>query len=333
VPISASRNPASRLPWSAIVQFKDYYSALGVAPDASADDIKLARRKLARKYHPDLSKEPNAAERMKEINEAYEVLGDAEKRAAYDKLRKGGFRQGQEFQPPPDWNEGFEFSGGGFDPSGAEFSEFFESLFGGRQRRAGARTGRAARGNDHHARVLIDLEDAFTGARRQISMHAPEWDEGGHVRIRERVLDVSIPKGIRPGQLLRLPGQGAPAVGGGTPGDLYLEIEFRPHPLYRLDGNDIHLHLPVAPWEAALGAAVRVPTPAGAVEMQIPANSDNGRKLRLRGRGLPSSTPGDLYVELRVVLPDASQPKAREFYQTMARELAFDPRKELEQHS
>jgi curved DNA-binding protein len=318
------------------VQFKDYYSALGVASDASADDIKRARRKLARKYHPDLSKDPNAGERMKEINEAYEVLGDAEKRAAYDKLRQGGFRQGQEFQPPPGWDEGFEFSGGGFDASGGDFSEFFESLFGGLHRRGAARgrsSGFAGRGEDHHARILIDLEDAFTGARRQIGVHAPEWDESGHVRVRERVLDVTIPKGIRPGQLLRLPGQGAPAGDGGTPGDLYLEVEFRPHRLYRLDGLDLYLELPVAPWEAALGAAVRVPTPAGPVEMQIPANSANGRKLRLRGRGLPASPPGDLYVVLRVVLPDASLPKARQLYETMARELAFNPRKELEQQT
>jgi curved DNA-binding protein len=318
------------------VQFKDYYSALGVAPDASADDIKRARRKLARKYHPDLNKEPDAAERMKEINEAYEVLGDAQKRAAYDKLRQGGFRAGQDFQPPPGWDEGFEFSGGGFDASTGAFSEFFESLFGGLHGRAGAHgrpPGFAGRGEDHHARILVDLADAFAGARRQVSIHAPELDESGHVRVRERVLDVTIPKGIRPGQLLRLPGQGEAASGGGTPGDLYLEVEFRPHRVYRLDGVDLYVDLPVAPWEAALGAAVRVPTPAGPVEMQIPANSAGGRRLRLRGRGLPSSPAGDLYVVLRVVLPDASQPKAREIYETMARELAFNPRKELEEQA
>jgi len=314
------------------VEFKDYYSAMGVPPDASADDIKRTRRKLARKYHPDLSKEPDATERMKEINEAYEVLGDAQKRAAYDKLRQSGFRQGQQFQPPPGWDEGFEFSGGGPDPAGRGFSDFFESLFGGLHRHT--RGGRASgRGEDHHARILIDLGDAFTGARRQISVHAPEWDESGHVRLRERVLDVTIPKGIRPGQLLRLPGQGQPAPGGGTPGDLYLDVEFRPHPLYRLDGVDLYLDLPVAPWEAALGSDVRVPTPVGPVEMKIPAGTDNGRKLRLRGRGLPAATPGDLYVVLGVVLPDASSPKARQIYETMARELAFDPRKDLERQT
>jgi curved DNA-binding protein len=313
------------------VQFKDYYSALGVAPEASADDIKRAKRKLARKFHPDLSKEPNASERMKEINEAYEVLGDAEKRAAYDKLRTG-YRPGQDFRAPPDWDEGFEFSGRGPEGSAGEFSDFFESLFGGLRSRAGAQGpagGFAARGQDHHAKIVIDLEDAFAGAQRQISLHAPEWDDKGQVRLRERVLDVSIPKGIRAGQLLRLPGQGQPGLGGGPKGDLYLEVQFRPHDVYRVDGQDLYLELPVTPWEAGLGAAVRVPTPTGAVEMQIPANSENGRKLRLRGRGLPGATAGDLYVVLRVVLPDAANPKAREIYETMARELAFDPRKHL----
>jgi len=312
------------------VQFKDYYSALGVGPDASADEIKRARRKLARKYHPDLSKEPGAAERMKEINEAYEVLGDAEKRAAYDKLRKDGYRPGQEFRPPPDWDAGFEFSGPGFGGEAGDFSDFFETLFGGLRGHAAQRgrtRGAAARGEDHHARILIDLEDAFTGGRRQITVQAPEWDESGHVRVRERVLDVSIPKGIRAGQMLRLQGQGQPSLAGGPRGDLYLEVQFRPHPLYHLDGVDLHLDLPVAPWEAALGAAVQVPTPAGPVELSVPANSDNGRKLRLRGRGLPAATPGDLYVVLRVVLPDATNPKARQLYETMARDLSFDPRR------
>jgi curved DNA-binding protein len=190
------------------VQFKDYYTALGVAPDATADDIKRARRKLARKYHPDISKEPDADARMKEINEAYEVLGDAEKRAAYDKLR-AGYRPGEEFRPPPGWDEGFEFSGAGGES--AEFSDFFESLFGGLHRRGsgaarGTTRGFSARGEDHHAKIAIDLADAFSGARRQIGLHAPEWDEQGHVRMRERVLEVTIPQGVRPGQLLRLPG-------------------------------------------------------------------------------------------------------------------------------
>ncbi len=318
------------------MQFKDYYAALGVPPEASADDIKRARRKLARKFHPDLSKEPDAAERMKEINEAYEVLGDAEKRAAYDKLRKGGYRPGQDFRPPPDWDEGFEYAGR-FDGEAGEFSDFFESLFGG-MRGAGPRRGAgvhhqardfAAQGQDHHAKILVDLDDSFAGARRQITLTAPELDEQGHVRTRERVLDVAIPKGIRAGQMLRLPGQGQPGFGGGAAGDLSLEVQFRPHALYRVDGVDLTMDLPVAPWEAALGKAVRVPTPSGEVEMQIPPDSQNGRTLRLRGRGLPASQPGDLYVQLKVVLPPATSAKARALYEQMARELAFDPRAHL----
>jgi curved DNA-binding protein len=312
------------------VEFKDYYSALGVAKDAAADEIKRAYRKLARKYHPDVSKEPNATERIKEVNEAYEVLGNAERRAAYDKLRQG-YRPGQEFRPPPDWDAGFEFSGGPQSGDAADFSDFFGTLFGGLRGRSatGSATGFAARGEDHHAKILIDLEDAFVGGRQQISLRAPELDASGHVHLRERVLDLSIPKGVREGQMIRLAGQGSPGLGGGPPGDLYLEVHFHPHKLYRVDGRDLYLDLPAAPWEVALGANVRVPTPGGEVEMNIPANSENGRKLRLRGRGLPGNPPGDLYVLLQVVLPAATTAKGRELYEAMARELAFDPRRNL----
>jgi len=315
------------------MEFKDYYKILGVARDASADEIKRARRKLARKYHPDVSKEPDAAERMKEINEAHEVLGDPEKRAAYDQIGQQ-WSGGQEFRPPPGWDAGFEFSGGPGVGAGADFSEFFESLFGGLR---GQRTGRthapahgfAARGEDHHAKILIDLEDAFHGGRRQISLHAPETDASGHVRLKERVLEIGIPKGVREGQMIRLAGQGHPGMGGLPAGDLYLEVHFRPHPLYRIDGRDLYLTLPVAPWEAALGEMVRVPTPEGAVEMRIPPGSANGRKLRLKGRGLPGKPPGELYAVLDVVLPDAGSARAQDIYRTMAREMAFNPRASL----
>ena len=313
------------------MEFKDYYLILGVAKDASAEDIKRARRKLARKYHPDVSKEPDAAERMKEINEAYEVLGDAEKRAAYDQLGER-YRAGQEFRPPPDWDAGFEFSGApGAGHGSGDFSEFFESLFGGlggRARRAGG-AAHAARGEDHHAKILIDLEDAWRGASRQISLRAPEVDAAGHVHLKERVLNITIPKGIRAGQMIRLAGQGHPGFGGAPAGDLYLEVQFRPHPLYRVEERDLYLDLPVTPWEAALGASVRVPTPDGALEMRIPPDSANGRTLRLKGRGLPGQPPGDLYVRLSVVLPPAGNEKAKQIYETMARELAFNPRRHL----
>ena len=287
------------------MEFKDYYTIMGVARDATQDEIKRAYRKLARKYHPDVSKEKDAEAKFKEVGEAYEVLGDAEKRAAYDQLG-ANWKQGQEFRPPPDWNTGFEFEGGGFTGGDStEFSDFFESLFG----RGGFRTGRAggasfhAQGQDRHARVLIDLEDAYTGATRTITLRVPDVDAQGRVFTREHTLNVTIPKGIRAGQHLRLAGQGAPGLGQGKAGDLFLEVEFRPHQHYRVEERDVYLDLPVAPWEAALGASVKVPTPAGAVEMKVPPGSATGRKLRLKGRGLPGTPAGDFYVVLQIAAP------------------------------
>jgi curved DNA-binding protein len=305
------------------MEFKDYYGIMGVARDATQDEIKRAYRKLARKYHPDVSKETDAEARFKELGEAYEVLKDPEKRAAYDQLG-ANWKAGQEFRPPPDWDAGFEFSGG--YQEGSAFSDFFESLFG----RAGA--GRAggpgfrARGEDHHARILIDLEDAFHGAARTITLHAPQLDGQGHVRTRERILNVRIPRGIRQGQHIRLAGQGTPGFGGGVAGDLYLDVEFKPHRLYRVDGRDLYLDLPLAPWEAALGARVKVPTPEGIVDLTIPSASTAGRKLRLKGRGIPGKPGGDLYVVLQIALPPADSESARRLYRTMQQELAFNPR-------
>lgn len=314
------------------MKFRDYYEILGVPRTATAEEIKKAWRKLARKYHPDVSKEADAAERMKEINEAYEVLSDPEKRAAYDRLGEH-WRQGEEFSPPPGWDARFEFRGapGGSPFEGMDFSEFFESLFGRmhrgtagtRQRRTG---GFAVRGEDHHAKILIDLEDSLQGATRSVTLRAPELDASGHVVLRERTLNVRIPKGIRPGQKIRLAGQGGPGVNGGPPGDLYLEVEFRPHPLYRVEDKDLYLTVPVAPWEAVLGAKVQIPTPYGPVTLTIAPDSQHGRKLRLRGKGLPSDPPGDLYAVLEVVLPPSSDPKVREHFAAMAREVQFNPR-------
>ena len=308
------------------MEFKDYYGVMGVARDATQDEIKRAYRKLARKFHPDVSKEPEAEERFKELGEAYEVLRDPEKRAAYDQLG-ANWKAGQEFRPPPDWDAGFEFSGGYRD--GGAFSDFFESLFG----RAGARqaggSGFSARGEDHHARILIDLDDALHGATRTITLHAPQIDGQGHVRTRERTLNVRIPRGIRQGQHIRLAGQGTPGFGGGVAGDLYLDVEFKPHRLYRVDGRDLYLDLPLAPWEAALGARVKAPTPDGIVDLTIPAGSTAGRKLRLKGRGIPGKPPGDLYVVLQIALPPAQSETARELYRTMEQEMAFNPRTEL----
>jgi curved DNA-binding protein len=305
------------------MEFKDYYGVMGVARDATQDQIKRAYRKLARKYHPDVSKEPDAEAHFKELGEAYEVLRDPEKRAAYDQLG-ANWKAGQEFRPPPDWDAGFEFSGGYRD--GGAFSDFFESLFGRFGARQAGGPGFSARGEDHHARILVDLEDAFHGATRSISLHAPQIDAQGHVRTRERTLNVRIPRGIRQGQHIRLAGQGTPGIGGGGAGDLYLDVEFKPHRLYRIEGRDLYLDLPLAPWEAALGARVKVPTPEGIVDLTIPAGSTAGRKLRLKGRGIPGKPSGDLYVVLQIALPPAESETARLLYRTMQQEMAFNPR-------
>jgi curved DNA-binding protein len=306
------------------VEFKDYYQALGIARDAPVEDVKKAYRKLARKYHPDVSKEPNAEARMKEVNEAYAVLSDPEKRAAYDQLGSG-YQPGQDFRPPPNWDEGFEFSGRGFSGAeAADFSDFFAELFG---HMGGARGGQA-HGQDHHARILLDVEDSFTGATRQVSLRVPKIDSSGHVALDTRTLNVKIPKGIREGQIIRLAGQGAVGMGEGRAGDLLLEVHFRPHARYRVDGRNLIVTLPVAPREAALGAVVPVRLPDSTLNVRIPASAQSGRQLRVRGKGIPSDPPGDLLLEIKVVLPDASTPKARELYETMARDLAFDPRGE-----
>ena len=312
------------------MQYKDYYAVLGVARDASADEIKKAFRRLARKYHPDVSKEKDAELRMKEVNEAYAVLSDPEKRAAYDQLGQG-YRPGEEFRPPPDWDAGFEFSAHGFSPHEAEqFSEFFSQLFGGLGGRAGFRTAGGhfrAQGEDHHAKIYLDIEDAFNGATRQITLRLPRMDAQGRVQLDTRTLNVKIPKGVREGQIIRLAGQGAPGTGGGPAGDLLLEVHFKPHPRFRPDGRDLHLTLPVAPWEAALGAVVSVDLPTGPVKVRIPEGAQSGKQLRVRGKGIPGEPAGDLLLELKVVLPPADTPKAREFYERMARDMAFDPRR------
>lgn len=322
--------PGTRNEDSLQMKFKDYYEALGVSRDATADELKKAFRKLARKYHPDVSKEADAEARMKEVNEAYTVLSDPEKRAAYDQLGRG-YRPGQDFHPPPDWDAGFEFSGGGFSPhEAADFSDFFAELFGraaGREGFHARHGGLRAQGEDHHAKVLLDLEDAFNGATRQISLRVPGLDAQGRMHVDTRTLNVKIPQGVREGQIIRLAGQGAPGLGGGPPGDLMLEVHFRPHARFTVEGRDLYLTLPVAPWEAALGAVVAVELPQSTVKVRIPAGAQSGTQLRVRGKGIPGEPPGDVLLNLRVVLPPADTPRARELYETMARDLAFDPRR------
>jgi curved DNA-binding protein len=307
------------------MKFKDYYEVLGVPREATQDEVRSAYRKLARKYHPDVSKLANAETQFKELGEAYAVLKDTEKRAAYDQMGKQ-WKAGQDFQPPPGWDAGFEFSGRDSDGGpGMGQSEFFEALFG-RRGRSGPSAHRHAQGQDHHAKIMVDLADAYHGARRSISLRMPALDAQGHVTLQERKLDVSIPKGIRAGQHLRLTGQGGPGVGEGPAGDLYLEIDFNPHPRFRIDGRDVYLDLPLAPWEAALGASIAVPTPDGTVQLAVPPNSAAGRQLRMKGRGIPGTPPGDLYVVLQLVLPPAESEPAREAYRTMAKAFDFNPR-------
>ena len=313
------------------MEFKDYYKIMGVARDASQDEIKRSYRLLARKYHPDVSKETDAEARFKEVGEANEVLKDPEKRAAYDKLG-ANWKAGQDFRPPPDWNSGFEFSGGGFtDGDAAQFSDFFESLYGRDFNSArGKRAPFQSKGEDHHAKVLIDLEDAYIGAIRTFTLQVPEVDVQGRMGMRERKLNVTIPRGIRAGQHIRLTGQGAPGIGQGKSGDLYLEIEFRTHSLYRVEQHDVYLDFPVTPWEIALGGTLNVPTPNGIVEIKIPAGASAGSKLRLKGRGIPSSTPGDFYAVLKVALPPADNDAAKEVYRNMSEQFkAFNPRSKL----
>jgi curved DNA-binding protein len=311
------------------MEYKDYYKIMGVKRDATQDEIKRAYRKLARKYHPDVSKEQDAERKFKEVGEAYEVLKDAEKRAAYDQLGSQ-WKAGQDFRPPPGWQGGFEFRDfGSAGPDIGGFSDFFETLFGqGGRRPGGARSARdfRARGEDHHAKVLIDLEDSYSGTSRSITLQIPEADAQGRVMARSRTLNVRIPKGIRQGQQIRLAGQGGAGFGGGEAGDLYLEVEFNPGGRYRVDGADVYLDLPLAPWEAALGANVKVPIPGGAVDLKVPPNSQAGKKLRLKGRGIPAHQPGDLYVVLQIALPPADTPRQRELYEQMKREFTFNPR-------
>ncbi len=322
--------------------FRDYYQVLGVERGATADEIKKAYRKLARKFHPDVSKEPDAATRMSEINEAYAVLSDPERKAAYDAIGQGR-RPGEAFTPPPDWDAGFEFSGSGVGDDAGEFSDFFEQLFGrmgaargaGARRRARAPGGQAGdagefrmRGEDHHAKIVLDLEDAWRGATRQITLRSPQIDAQGHVTLAERTLDVKIPAGVRPGQMIRLAGQGGPGAGGAPAGDLLLEVHFRAHPRYTVEGSNLVTEVPVAPWEAALGGVVPVALPDGStLKVRVPAGAQSGRQLSVRGKGLPGATPGDLELVVRVVLPSADDPRARQLYEQMARELSdFDAR-------
>lgn len=285
------------------MEYKDYYATLGVAKSASDEDIKKAYRKLVRKYHPDVSKEADADARTKELNEAYGVLGDPEKRAAYDSLGSGQYRAGQEFRPPPDWGAGFE---------GGSAEDFFADLFAHVGGQRGRRQGFRARGEDIHAVLEISLQDAYQGAQREVSLG------------RQRNIKVSIPQGVTAGQQLRLSGQGQPGLQGAEGGDLYLEIAFAADPRYRVDGRDVEQVVAIPPWLAALGGEREVATPSGRVTVTVPPNSQGGRKLRLKGRGIPAAgagSAGDLYLLLEIFVPPADTPARRALYEQMQRDM------------
>lgn len=304
------------------MKFKDYYEVMGLERGASADDIKRAYRRLARKYHPDVSKEPDAEARFKELGEAYEVLKDPEKRAAYDQLGPQ-YRSGQDFRPPPDWDFEFRETPGG----DAAFSDFFEQLFGGM---GGPRHARRSRGFDATAEVLLTLEEAFAGSERTVSLERIERGADGRVTPRVAQLKVKIPPGVTDGQQIRVAGQGEPGTGGGGSGDLFLRVKLAAHRLFRADGRDIWLELPVTPWEAALGETVRVPTLAGKVDMRIPKGSQSGRELRLKGKGLPGQPSGDQRVVLKIVTPEPRTETHERLYRELASAMPMNPRAAME---
>ena len=307
------------------MEYKDYYQIMGLSKSVSQADIKKTYRKLARKYHPDVNKESDAEERFKELGEAYEVLKDPEKRMAYDQLG-ANWKAGQEgFKPPPDWDAGYEFHGSN-GADGEAFSDFFEELFrkGGGAHYSSAQGGSDfhARGGDSHAKVFIDIEDAYQGASRSLSLRTTIMGDDGRPQLKDRTLNVKIPKGVKEGQSIRLQGQGGPGMGQGSAGDLYLEICFNQHSIYKVKGLDVLLELPIAPWEAALGTKITIPTPAGV---------SSGKKMRLKGRGIPAKTAGDFYVVLDIVLPDTLSEQEKTLYESLkSASVHFNPRKSLE---
>ena len=316
------------------MEYKDYYKVLDVEKTAKPDDIKNAYRRLARKYHPDVSKEANAEEKFKNLQEAYEVLKDPEKRRAYDQLGSN-WQQGQEFRPPPGWGgNARSYSSEDFSQSDmGGFSDFFANLFGGQGQRQRSRGDHfrefRQRGQDQHAKISISLEEAFTGTTRTFQMQVPEMDDTGSLRPAIRTIKVTIPAGAQEGQQLRLAKQGGPGIGGGEAGDLYLEIEIAPHPMFSLKGNDVYLTVPVTPWEAALGADVKIPTLGGRVGLKLTPNSQAGQKLRLKGRGMPGKPQtGDQYAILQIQTPPAQTDEQKKIYEKMGQVMPFNPRKD-----
>jgi curved DNA-binding protein len=317
------------------MKYKDYYAILGVPRAATADEIKKAYRKLAKKYHPDVSKEKNAEERFKEINEAHQTLSDAEKRTAYDQL--GQYRPGEEIRPPPGWGREFRFEQGDLDGF-MDLSDLFEHLgaagFGrgaGRGRAGSGGRSFAIRGQDYEVTAHLTLEEVFRGAELDLDLSAPEIAPGGEIRRVPKMIHVRVPKGATDGQRLRVPGKGGPGANGGPSGDLYLNIVLRPHSLYKVEEHDLYLELPVTPWEAVLGAAIEVPTLDGRVKVTVRPASRAGQKLRLAGKGLPKPKggSGDFYCVLQIAMPTVVSDRERELYEELGRLASFNPRGHL----
>ena len=313
------------------MKYKDYYAILGVKRDASADDIKNAYRRLARKYHPDVSKEKDAEEKFKEMAEAYETLKDPEKRAAYDQL--GSHAAGQEFRPPPDWGQQFAQREGSFED--IDLSDLFAAFGARRGPDRGASSAGPRRGHDYEAGVQITFDQAFHGTEISLEMNGLEWDENGNGRRVPRTITVRIPRGVASGEKLRVPGKGGPGFRGGAAGDLYLDVDVQEHPLYRIAGQDIYVDLPLAPWEAVLGTTVSLPTPAGKVSLKVPPGTRAGQHLRLGGRGLArgSGAPGHLFAMVRIEVPTTLDDAQRDLYRKLAEQSTFNPRGHMEQEA
>lgn len=307
------------------MDFKDYYKILDVEPTADDKAIKTAYRKLARKYHPDVSKEAGAEDKFKEASEAYEVLSSPEKRAEYDEIRKYG-RQGRPFQPPPGWQS--RSGGGGFDET-TDFSEFFSSIFGGRPQQGGRTRNPGRKGQDVEMELAIFLEETLSGESKQVSFRVPQHSAAGQ-RMADitKTLNVKIPAGVADGERIRLKGQGAPGIAGGDKGDLYLTIRLAPHPLFEVEGHDLVIQVPLAPWEAVLGTKVAVPTLTGRINLTIRPDSQNGQRLRVKGNGLMSKNGerGDLYAQLKIVMPKHTDEATKALWQSLSDKSSFDPR-------
>jgi len=318
------------------MKYKDYYKTLGLERNADADAIKKAYRKLARKYHPDVSKDPAGEEKFKDVAEAYETLKDADKRAAYDQL--GSHQSGQDFRPPPDWEKRYADNGFAFDDT--DLADLFAGLAGGRQR--GGQAGGGQRfdvpipGQDFEVSAQISLEDAYRGTLLDLNLSIPDYDENGRLRRVPREFKARIPKGATDGQRLRLPGKGGKGFNGGRDGDLYLNIALNPHPLYRVSGHDLYLDLPLAPWEAALGTRVEVPTLGGNVRLKIPPGTVAGQKLRLTGRGLPkprAEGAGDFFAIVQIAVPATLSEREQALFKELADVSTFDPRGHFKQEA